>query len=85
MERKQDLVHHGVKRDCCKMGRAFPCNFMATLITYEEGKEKVRTTWYGVISVKLPGRTERLFMVVVKKFGRGTYNAFDQLKGQSEG
>lgn len=68
MERKQDLVRRGVKRDCCKMARALPYNFKATLIKYEEGKEKVRTAWYGAISVKLPGRAERLFMVV-KRFG----------------
>ena len=29
----------------------------------------MRTVWYGAISVKLPGRDERLFMVVVKGFG----------------
>jgi len=67
--RKRDLIHRGVKRDCCEMARALPCHFKATLIKYEEGKEKVRTVWYGAISVKLPRRDERLFMVVVKGFG----------------
>ena len=66
---KRDLVHRGVKRDCCEMARALPCHFKATLIKYEEGKEKVRTVWYNAIPVKLPGRDERLFMVVVKGFG----------------
>lgn len=68
--KKRDVVHRGVKRDCCKMARALPCGFKATLIKYEEGKEKVRTVWYGAISVKLPTRDERLFMVVVKGFGQ---------------
>jgi len=31
--------------------------------------EKVRTVWYNALSVKLPGRDERLFMVVLKGFG----------------
>jgi hypothetical protein len=66
---KRDLIHRGVKRDCRKMARALPCDFEATLIKYEGGKEKVRTVWYNAISVKLPGRDERLFMVVVKGFG----------------
>jgi hypothetical protein len=51
------------------MARVLPCHFKATLIKYEEGKEKVRTVWYGAIAVKLPGRDERFFMVVVKGFG----------------
>jgi hypothetical protein len=68
--RKRDLVHRGVKRDCCEMARVLPCHFEATLITYEEGKEKVRTVWYNAIAVKLPGRDERLFMVVVRGFGQ---------------
>ena len=52
------------------MARALPCAYKATLIKYEEGKEKVRTVWYGAVSVKLPGRGEKLFMVVVKGFGQ---------------
>ena len=67
--KRRDLVHRGVKRDCYKMARALPCHFKATLIKYEEGKEKVRTVWYNAISVKLPTRDKRLFMVVVKGFG----------------
>ena len=67
--KERDLIYRGVKRDCRKMARALPCPFTATLITYEEGKEKVRTVCYGALSVKLPRRDERLFMVVVKGFG----------------
>jgi len=50
------------------MSRVLPCNFKATPINYEEGKEKVRTIWYSAISLKLPRRDERLFMLVVKEF-----------------
>ena len=65
----RDLVHRGIKRDCCELARVFPCHFKATLIKYEEGRERVKTVWYGAVSVRLPGRDERLFMVVVKGFG----------------
>ena len=68
--RKRELVHRGVKRDCCEMARVLPCHFEATLIKYEEGKEKVRSVWYNAIAVKLPRRRERRFMVVVKGFGQ---------------
>jgi len=68
--RKRDLVYRGLKRDCCELARVLPCHFQATLIKYEEGKEKVRTVWYNAVSVRLPGRHERLFMVVVKGFGQ---------------
>jgi hypothetical protein len=68
--KRRDVVHHGAKRDCYEMAKVLPCHFKATLITYEEGKEKVRTVRYGAVSVKLPGRGERLFMVVVKGLGR---------------
>ena len=68
--RKRDLIHRGVKRGCCEMARVLPCHFKATLITYEEGREKVRTVCYGALSVKLPGRGGRLFMVVVRGFGQ---------------
>jgi len=47
-----------------------PCHFKATLIKYEEGREKVRTVRYNAILVRLPKRQERLFMVVVKGFGQ---------------
>jgi len=68
--RKRDLVYRGLKRDCCELARVLPCHFQATLIKYEEGREKVRTVWYNAISVRLAGRDERLFMVVVKGFGQ---------------
>ena len=67
--RRRDIVHRGLKRDCGELARALPCHFQARLIKYEEGTEKVRTVWYNAVAVKLPGRQERLFMVVVKGFG----------------
>jgi len=69
LTKSRDLVHRGVRKNCYKIAKALPCDFKATLITYQEGEEKVRTVWYNAISVKLPKRDERLFMVVVKGFG----------------
>ena len=45
-------------------------SFHGTMIEYEEGTEKFRTVCYDAISVKLPGSNDRLFMVVVKGFGK---------------
>jgi hypothetical protein len=69
LTKSRDLVHRGVRKNCYKIAKALPCDFKATLITYQEGEEKVRTVWYNAISVKLPKTDERLFMVVVKGFG----------------
>jgi hypothetical protein len=69
LTKKRDVVHHGVRRNCYRIARALPCDYQATLIKYEEGKEKTRTVWYNGVSVKLPGSKDRLFMVVVRGFG----------------
>jgi hypothetical protein len=70
LQKKRDLVHRGAKKNCGKLAQALTCPFEATLIRYENGKEQVKTVRYGAVSVKLPGRGERLFLVVVKGFGK---------------
>jgi hypothetical protein len=40
-------------------------HFKATLITYEEGKEKVRVFWYGGIPVKLSDNLNNLVSVYI--------------------
>ncbi|MFQ6093927.1 MAG: hypothetical protein ACE5OR_14850 [bacterium] len=67
---KRDLVHRGGAKNCRKIAEALPCHFSATLITYQEGKEKKRTVFYNGVKVKLAGRGEGLFLVVVKGFGQ---------------
>ncbi len=69
LTKKRDVIHHGVRKNCYRIARALPCDYQATLIKYEEGKEKTRTVWYNGVSVKLPGRKDRFFMVVVRGFG----------------
>ena len=70
LQRKRDLVHRGVKKNCHELAQVLACPFKATLIKYEDGKEKVRTVCYTAVSVKLPGTDERLVLVVVKGFGK---------------
>lgn len=70
LTKKRDVVHRGRKKNCSELARSLPCNFEATLITYEEGREKVRVVRYNGIAVKLPKRKQRLFMIVVKGFGQ---------------
>jgi len=69
LTKKRDVVHRGRKKNCSDLARNLPCDFEATLITYEEGREKMRTVRYNAVPVKLPKRPERLFLVVVKGFG----------------
>lgn len=70
LTKKRDLVHRGVAKNCHKIAKSLPCHFSATLITYQDGKERKRTVWYNGVKVKLPGKGEGLFMVVVKGFGQ---------------
>jgi hypothetical protein len=70
LRKKRDLVHRGVRKNCYELAHVLACPFQATLIKYEDGKEKVRTVCYSAVSVKLPGRDERLVLVVVKGFGK---------------
>ena len=65
----RDLIHRGMKRDCGELARMLPCHWKATVVKYEDGREKVKTLWYNAVVVRLPGRAERLFWVVVKGFG----------------
>ena len=70
LEKARDLVHKGVRKNCYEMAKYLPCNFKATLIKYEDGKEKVRSVFYNAVPVKLPGKEHKLFLVVVKGFGQ---------------
>jgi len=70
LTKKRDLAHRGKRRNCSELARSLPCDFEATLITHEQGREKVRTVRYNGVPVKLPKRPERLFLVVVKGFGQ---------------
>ena len=70
LNKSRDLIHRGIRKNCHEMAKILPCSFEATLIKYEEGREKVRTVRYNAIPVRLPKTQQRLFMVVVKGFGQ---------------
>lgn len=70
LTRKRDLLHRARAKNCADLARSLPCEFEARLITYEDGREKIRTVRYTAVPVKLPRRQERLFLVVVKGFGQ---------------
>lgn len=68
--KKRNLAHRGVIKNCYEMAKYLPRNFKATLIKYEDGKEKVRSVFYNAVPVKLPGKDHKLFLVVVRGFGQ---------------
>ncbi len=51
LDKKRNLVHKGVLKNCYELARYLPCNFKATLIKYEEGKEAVKSVFYNAVPV----------------------------------
>lgn len=70
LKKKRNLVHRGVVKNCYEMAKYLPCNFKATVIKYEGGKENVRSVFYNAVPVKLPGKDHKLFLVVVRGFSQ---------------
>jgi len=70
LTKNRDLLHKGVKKNCALLADALPCPHETVIIKYEEGKEQKTTIFYNALSVKLPGKTYPLFLVVVKGFGK---------------
>lgn len=60
--RKQTLLARDVARHC-------PCHFASTIARVEDGKERIYTLRFGFRKVRLPGRTEALYLLVVHGFG----------------
>lgn len=53
----------------------------AKVIKIEEGKEKVHPLRYGAEAIRLPGRSEKLLLVVVAGFGRQPLRLLTNLAG----
>jgi hypothetical protein len=66
----RDLLHKGIRKNCRLLATILPCPYETVIIKYEEGKEEKTTVSYNALSVKLPGRENSLFLVVVKGFGK---------------
>ena len=70
LAQKRDLLHKGARKNCQALATALPCPYETVIIKYEEGKEHKTTISYNALPVKLPGRENGLFLVVVKGFGK---------------
>jgi hypothetical protein len=58
------------KRSVVELGARCRLRHQARVIKIEEGKEKIYLLRYGVEPIRLPGRSETLFLVVVAGFGQ---------------
>jgi hypothetical protein len=70
LEKKRDLVHKGIKKNCRLLATLLPCPHHRVIIKDEEGREEKTTISYNALPVRLPGRDYPLFLVVVKGFGK---------------
>lgn len=63
------LVFRGVRREAEELARGCPMRCAETVVREEGGKERSYQLEYGFRRVKLPGRSEPLYLVVVRGFG----------------
>jgi len=70
LAQKRDLLHKGVKKNCQALASTLPCPYETVIIKYQDGKEEKTTVSYNALPVRLPGKENSLFLVVVKGFGK---------------
>jgi hypothetical protein len=70
LEKNRDLIHKGKRKNCYVLATMLPCPYETVMIKYEDGKEEKKTVSYNGLAVRLPGRDDPLFLVVVKGFGK---------------
>jgi hypothetical protein len=63
------LVFRGRGREALDLARGCPMLYAETIVREEKGEEKSSHIEYGFRRVKLPGRNEQLYLVVIKGFG----------------
>jgi len=63
------LVYRNRKRLVLDLARGCPMAYAETIVKEVKGEEKTYHLEYGFRRVKLPGRKEQLYLVVVKGFG----------------
>jgi hypothetical protein len=64
------VVYRGTKVIAEKLAQSCPLLYMDSVIKEDQGQEQAYTISYGFRKVKLPGRMEPLWMVVVAGFGK---------------
>lgn len=63
------VMFHGRHRAAEDVARSCRMRYAETLVREEKGEEKAYRIEYGYREVKLPGRAEQLYLVVVRGFG----------------
>jgi hypothetical protein len=63
------LVYRGKKRAAYDLACSCPLPYADRIIKEERGKEKTYFLEYGFRKVRLPGRDEQLYLLVIKGFG----------------
>ena len=64
------LIYRGKKVLALELAKSCPCLYNERIIRQDKDNEQAYSIEYGYRKVKLPGRKEQLFLVVVKGFGR---------------
>lgn len=67
---KRDLMVRGRKRNSFELAESCPMRYSDQIVRETEDGEKTCQISYGFRRVKLPGRKQQLYLVVVKGFGK---------------
>lgn len=65
----RNLVYRGREVLALSLAESCPLLYRERVVREDKGEEKAYTVEYGFRKVRLPGRKERLYLVVVKGFG----------------
>lgn len=65
----RNLVYRGKEILALSLAESCPLLYRERVVKEDKGQEKAYTVEYGFRKVRLPGRKERLYLVVVKGFG----------------
>jgi len=64
------VIYRGRSREMVSVAEGCPLPYAEIIVRVDEGKEKVYSLSYGYRPVRLPGREEQLYLVVVAGLGR---------------
>jgi len=70
LKKDRHLVYRGKKQSVYEHALACPSLYTERIVKEERGKEKIYHLEFGSRPVKLPGRKEQLYMVVIRGFGQ---------------
>lgn len=70
MRGDRHVLYRGRKRSCLDIARGCPTPFAERLVKEDKGEEKAYNIDFGFRRVRLPGRDERLCLIVINGFGR---------------